>query len=251
MNVKLYIIVFFLLSITSCFNEKKQEKPIVEEPFSFPVLKCDKRLTNLLNFYDSTNPLHFMESNFPYFYIGNLKDTIQLDFFHIFEIAPPHPPNFSYENNFKDEDGLYQNNNTKQDYLIEFDEQIKYKFWDQKDIVLHVDTSITFSNNFPVYISNSHKDTIVISEQLGIRLMIEALDSSNKWRPIQVDYRFICGTGLGHIFLPPNECAITLVPIFKGNYKTKFRLRYGKNFSNPYDGFMNYKLFEKSDYNFD
>ncbi len=50
--------------------------------------------------------------------------------------------------------------------------------------------------------------------------------------------------------LPPNEIVITLAPIFKGNYKTQIRLKYGKNYSKPFDGSIRYSQFEHKKWNY-
>jgi hypothetical protein len=251
MNVKLYIIVFFLLSITSCFNEKQKENQIVEEPISFPTLKCDKGLATFIKYYESIDPISYMEFELEYFYIGKIKDTIQLDLVSFYIMPPPPVPDWFYKKHKNDDDSIYQNKNQNMDYYIKWDEDKNFERGEKVNIKIQVDTSKNIFNKMPLYLTNKYRDTIILSTHHGILATIEALDSNNKWIPLNSHMVAYCGVGLGHIFLPPNECAITLVPIFKGSYKTKFRLRYGKNFSNPYDGFMNYKLFAEIDYNSD
>lgn len=54
----------------------------------------------------------------------------------------------------------------------------------------------------------------------------------------------MCGTGLSTIILPPNEIAVTFVPVFKGNYKTQLRLTDGKNHSASFEGKIFYTQFQ-------
>jgi hypothetical protein len=53
-----------------------------------------------------------------------------------------------------------------------------------------------------------------------------------------------CGVGISSVILPPNECALTFAPIFKGNYKTQLRLKLGENYSNIFYSSINYRQFQ-------
>lgn len=253
MSAKLYTFLFILLSITSCFNEKKKEKPIVEKSITFPSLKLDKGLATYLNYFVSNNQLYFNEHGFEYFYIGKMKDTIPLHLISFSGLLPPPPPPPPPYNKKKDMDdsSFYQTKIPEHIYYIDWLDNRNYVKGVEKYVQIMIDTSQEIFNNYAVYLTNIDNDTIILSSHQGIRMSIEALDSLNEWKSILAITIKTCGIGLGYIFLPPNECAITLVPIFKGSYKTKFRIKYGKNFSNPYDGFMNYKLFAEIDYNSD
>ena len=45
-------------------------------------------------------------------------------------------------------------------------------------------------------------------------------------------------------FFTPNHIAITLVPIFTGDYKTQLRLKCGNNYSNAFVGAIKHSQFE-------
>lgn len=50
---------------------------------------------------------------------------------------------------------------------------------------------------------NKHADTIVVGYGDLIPIIMEAKDKHGKWKVIQDRYVVGCGTGVGHIFLPP------------------------------------------------
>lgn len=91
---------------------------------------------------------------------------------------------------------------------------------------------------------NKHADTIVVGYGVLIPIILEAKNKQGKWNPIQDRYIVGCGTGVGHIFLPPNQIVITLAPIFNGDYKTQLRLKCGNNYSNTFTGSIKYSQFE-------
>lgn len=92
--------------------------------------------------------------------------------------------------------------------------------------------------SYPVFAINTTKDSLPISDgycedyqgrkQLvgyTLHLVMEAVDTDGKWKPIEKSFDRMCGTGLVPAYVPPGEVMITAANIYKGDYKTKLRLR--------------------------
>jgi hypothetical protein len=113
-----------------------------------------------------------------------------------------------------------------------------YKWPDSAAIALFVDTTRTLSHSlpldeddrsfksYPVTIVNDHDDTINIGYGDHIPVIMEALDTNGQWKPIEEQFVYMCGTGLNRIILPPGNIVVTYAFVYKGNYRTKLRLRY-------------------------
>lgn len=100
--------------------------------------------------------------------------------------------------------------------------------------------------SYPVIIQNKSNDTLIVGYGVYIPLIIEAIDSLGRWKPIQEQYFYSCGTGLPHFYLIPNEISITSCKLYEGDYFTKMRLVFGvnkTNYSNEFYGQMNYEQF--------
>ncbi len=105
------------------------------------------------------------------------------------------------------------------------------------------------TKSYPVLIENTSTDTLTIGYGEYIPLIIEAVDSLGKWKPIQEPYTYFCGTGLTHTYIPPNQLLVTSCKLYSGKYLTKMRLAFGWRkfaYSNEFYGRMNYKQFEES-----
>jgi len=104
-----------------------------------------------------------------------------------------------------------------------------------------------YYNAYPVCIQNHSIQTVKVGttgydEQLS--LILEAIDSSGNWRPIEHPFIAMCGFGILPIVLNPQELLITGVLIPKGAYKTQFRLNYYGKYSNIFEGSLSYGQFE-------
>lgn len=183
---------------------------------------------------------YLKEAEFHPLYIGEKLDTIQLD---------------------------YDPREIK--YVIH--ERGRYKYPDSLDLLIVVSTSNFIGSvedymdwetadslgtinpvfyslkylSYPVFIENNSDDTLEIGYGEYIPLIIEAMDSSGNWRAIQKPYTYFCGTGMPFYYLPPSEILITSCKLFEGEYKTKLRLVFNKNYySNEFEGSINYGQFE-------
>ena len=103
------------------------------------------------------------------------------------------------------------------------------------------------TSSHPIIVENKSRDTLNIGYGEHIPMTLEALDSLSKWRPIQQHYTYSCGTGLPNFYLPPGELLITYCQQYDGDFKTKLRVVFGfgtTNYSNEFDGKIDYKQFE-------
>jgi hypothetical protein len=94
----------------------------------------------------------------------------------------------------------------------------------------------------PVFLKNTDSVTVDIGYGRYVKLIIEAMDESGKWKPIQQAYRYFCATGLNDLYLPPKNYVLTSCKIYEGEFKTKMRLKFGfKNhvYSNEFYGRIN------------
>ena len=149
-----------------------------------------------------------------------------------------------FPENSKTKSKVQKNENPYKKYIIEWNAKNRFKLNRTPKIEIQVDNSIKLTNAYPVLIRNNYSDTIQIGYGGRIPLILEAKDKSGKWKPIQDRFVFMCGNGVESELLPPKEIAMTLVPIFKGKYKTQLRLKLGENKSNPFWGNISYSQFE-------
>lgn len=106
------------------------------------------------------------------------------------------------------------------------------------------------TRSYPVFVSNTSPDSLEIGYGEYLSLLLEAQDSTGKWKPIQRPFIYGCGTGLTKFFLLPKEFALTSCPLFEGDYETLLRLRFGHNkgaVSNTFRGRIYYGQFEEQD----
>jgi len=93
---------------------------------------------------------------------------------------------------------------------------------------------------YPTYIINtSLKDTVILGYDSNIDALLEAKNRQNEWKRIESLELILCRTGRALFVLPKKDTIITATTIFKGNFKTKLRLRLGKAYSNEFEGFIN------------
>jgi len=185
-----------------------------------------------------------------------------------------------YIGRYKDSIYVNRKHNVFRDYIkYGLEPYEKYEYCTEVKIHIEVDTSQfviedagfeldevfedkkenTYFKAYPVVIKHSFKKPIIIGQTgLGeqLPLILEALDSKGKWRPIEVEPTYMCGFGIEPIILPPNKIILTGVTIYKGKFETKLRLRAGKNYSNTFLGTINPKQFrsifkENGDYSDD
>ena len=136
-------------------------------------------------------------------------------------------------------------NKTLDKYSVFEEARGKYKSPDSTDIKLIIDTSkVILNQRYAVLVVNTTRDTLSIGYETHLPIILEALDKRGLWKPIEEKYVYFCGTGLGTLFLPPDEIVITYAAVYTGEYRTKLRLRYGRVVSQTYTGSINLTQFE-------
>lgn len=220
-------------------TDQKQAKKEIDDLKPFPIVLDTLGIEELLDFHEDEIPTWLSTSNYKLYYIGVEKDTVYLNPF-IYSATQPLP--FGMKKTILENIPVRENPFKK--YYIEWDEEMKYKDWTQCKIEIQIGSTYKISNLFPVMLTNHDTDTIFIGYGSQIPLVMEGIDSTGAWKPIQERYIYMCGVGVSSIILPPNECLLTLAPIFNGNYKTKLRLTLGDNHSKPFFGFINYRQFQ-------
>jgi hypothetical protein len=233
------IIISTVFIFISCQTDKRKGTQERKNIAPFPIVIDTFGIEELqVNF--EKEPTWLTTANYRFYYIGTTKDTIYLDPFVTFSPPPPPPPGTkpseiidykNFEIPFKE-------------YYIDWLEEKEFKNWEQTEIEIRIDTTTVFLNYYPVLLTNSDIDTTFIGYGSKIPIIMEALDSLGNWKPIQEKFAYFCGVGVGSVILPPNESVLTLAPIFKGNYKTKLRLKLGNNYSKPFYGFINHRQFQ-------
>ena len=237
----------FLLTTLFLISFQNNKKEVVQEVDNFqpfPVVLDSLGIDKFMYSFDDKNPTWLSTSNYNFYFIGKVKDTLYLSPFINFSPPPPPPPLPSRKKTTIKSEMIVEYENLFKKYYVEWDEERNYRNWTQAKIDIQVDTATKISNSFPILLTNLDTDTIFIGYGRHIPLIMEATDSLGNWKPIQERFIYMCGNGVGSIILPPNECVLTLAPIFKGSYKTKLRLTLGDIHSKPFIGFINYRQFQ-------
>lgn len=111
----------------------------------------------------------------------------------------------------------------------------------------NVKSKMVAYKSYPLIIKNISSQTISVLESPD--LIIEAQDKKGVWKAIQNnDLKFFCATVADVVNIPTGYIVIVPIPIYKGNFTTKLRVRLGKNISNEYTGQINFEQFEKAQY---
>ncbi len=99
---------------------------------------------------------------------------------------------------------------------------------------------------YPIYIINQTPNRkALLGKDSYIFGLQEAIDTNGHWRPIEGRGRDFCGHGYFGLRIDPGEFVAILFPKYKGNFKTKIRVRIKNDdniyISQPFDGFINEK----------
>jgi hypothetical protein len=242
-NILIFIIGICLLG---CKPDYKKTFPDNQVNHIIPVIKDTIGIESFG--YDRLNNISWLETaDYRFLYIGKNKDTIYIHPFLSFIPAPP-PPIFSNNSKVKT-DSIFENYKAFETpfnkYYIERFNVNQYRNWQETKIEIFVDTNTRLSNSYATSIINKDVDSTYIGYGSQILMIMEAIDSTGKWRPIEKRFGYFCGTGLGLVILPPNEIIVTRAPIFKGDYETKLRLKLDNHYSNSFDGSIYYRQFER------
>ena len=241
---KNHLILFILsISILSCQHSKSGKetslkKEEVKEAREFPVLIDNSGLKAT-----KMNSEWLREGNYIPLFIGQLSDTIKLDYFK--------NAHFLISNVFKNKKNL-------KTYFPEFTMSNKNFKSDSIEVSLIVDTNTIVLNldyehkqdstyafkAYPVYVKNNLKDTLIVGYRKFISMIMEAKNEKGEWQAIEKINPIYCATGIAMIILPPNETLMTSAFIYEGDFETDLRLRLDNNFSPVFKGKINKSQFE-------
>jgi len=191
-------------------------------------------------------------------YVGEIKDTISLNYNNTSYAPPPPPPtlpehltgNLKNQNREKIHFDFFETINDQPElqingkqHLGDLDSSVIKISVDTMTQITHLNFSHfqdqTFAfHSYPVLISNESSENSLIGFGEYIQMILEALDKDGQWKAIERNFRYGCGTGIDHMILRPENIAITSVPLFQGDFKTKLRLRhlYDSTLSNEFRG---------------
>ncbi|WP_300660665.1 hypothetical protein [Fluviicola sp.] len=221
-------------------NNKHPNFQQTEKPTPFPKVFDTLGLEVVYQIFREKAPTWQSTGEYHFNYIGKYKDTIYTSFI-IFNHIPLEV--FSDDVKGKKQE-VINPHEPFQKYHIEWGRKSHYHYSDSVNIEIQVNTSRKVADSYPVMLTNKDSEPILIGYGEILPLIMEAKDKKGNWRPIEQRFTYGCGNGVGKIILPPNEIVITLASIFKGNYKTQLRLKYGKNYSKPFDGSIRHSQFE-------
>jgi hypothetical protein len=250
----IHILIIGLFAIlVSCKTETNEQfvSP-VKEMFKFPVIidTTDYKISKRESTWLST-------ADYELLYIGKWKDTIYPNY----KLKYYPLPDLSSIDQMEPSDTIgYHKMLTEHmmyPYYIDWMAPNHHKSWHEAELSIVVDTSQRVINDYfnvksespffeayPVLIENIDEDTITIGYGHFIPLITEAKDSAGNWRPIEENWKYGCGNGVGTIILPPNEIGLSATMIYHGDYSTTLRLRIDSSFSNEFKGSINYRQFE-------
>lgn len=233
-NISVQILIFLILS--SCQNNARENSTKIKD-VELPVIIDTFDISKQMQYFDDENPTWLSTASYDIFYIGKYSDTIYIDPFMNFSGFPKTEDSFSIEKRplFRRKHEIYLK------YHIEWPIKSKFKNWDESKFEILVDTQNLINNYIPIFIKNIEFDTVNVGYGNILPVIMEAMDSTGNWRPIQERFFYMCGNGVGTIILPPKEIVLTFAPIFKGDYKTELRIAIGENHSLPYKGSIHYR----------
>lgn len=180
-------------------------------------------------------------SHYLIYYIGIAKDTIIASFGNEGYYSPTTKV---WDKNFINFEGTIYLKSPLIQYNFKRHSLIKERF----NLTVEIDTLNSINNLYPVLISNKHSDTLFFKLGSYLDIVMEAKDSIGNWKSIEQANFYSCGIGLPNIILPPQNYILTFAPIYKGNYKTEMRLRFGDNYSKTWFGRINYGQFKSNNY---
>jgi hypothetical protein len=228
--ILLYNIV--LISISSCIQNKGKISIKQTRDKNFPLVIDTFGITFYQKNFAENKKLSFKEANYQIYYIGKLTDSIYISPYYI---DPPKPATTLHTSIDNKESSPFNN------YLIPFYLKNNYLKKDSIQLEILIDTAVIFPNLFAVILKNTNKDTAEICLNTKLPFVMQQLVTNSLWKDIQGENSYLfCGVGLHNLILPPNECILTLAPIYFGKKKVQLRLKFGKNYSKAFEGSLYY-----------
>lgn len=236
-------VIFFLIAqfLVGCLSVE-QKKEVPEKRNRIPFIAFPVHFENEVTVYEDdllSRPTYY--SNLEPYYYGELKDSVVLK-----EYFPPPAEVITPEvrEYIKERDHIFNTYYTREGSGLNYSNFLDI---DEAKIYLQIDDKTVINTSFPLAITNLDSVAAFIGSSLLIPVHVEAEDLLKQWKIIQGPMLFMCGTGVASLFLPPGESVITLVPVSKGNYFTRLRVRLGNNYSNLYYGNIDYRNFKEAE----
>jgi len=228
--MKIYLIVISLIGLlAACEPPRPKKKKLV-------VLDSTKLYLTRIEKLDSSYRKYF---DYPVVYVGQIKDTILIP--HISNqrtLQETHLPSLP-SSAFSFDDSL------KTNLFIDTNRRIYSRSFLR--VIMMIPNQDLRKITFPCYpliIKNKTKNDFYIED--NIDLSMEAQDLKGNWMAEKEKWgHYGCGYRTMTKWLP-NNIVIVPIPIYKGNFTTKLRVRLGKNVSNEYTGQINLEQFEKA-----
>ncbi|MCH2046675.1 MAG: hypothetical protein MK212_21355 [Saprospiraceae bacterium] len=263
MHPKTTVLLIFLTCILmqSCSSEHAKDMDSNQNPFEHITLI--DTFTNELQPY--TEGLYGMPRGIPPFYIGNDTSKIFMTYNSPTELAPvrffrrePVIPNSPLTGKRLDYPNLtiYVDTNQFIGYYKRLndspplEDRLARKNWQpifgRGNILCH-----------PVFMKNNKTSEITIGYGESLYLLLQAQDRNGEWQILQTTPNYCGGPddGIGPFYLGAQQIVVASSPIYKGNYKTKFRIAYGwvfnkkkyfndkyRIYSNEFEGSIDYDL---------
>ena len=219
-----------------------------------------------------TNTLYRDEpgvANYYPLYFGPVKDTLEVNY--SMRVYPsPSPIRVYTDSNGKDSIETPSDRHrdypepeeveTYEPYFL-INSSVNFTRADTAGVEVHVDTAQTIRNidyasfqestfafwAYPVLITNNTGKTVQVGYGRHLKLILEARDQYGNWRPLERSFLYACGTGVADIVLPPDQCVLTSVKIFRGEFQTELRLNLEGHYSESFHGSINLSQLRKSD----
>jgi len=245
-NMLIFVIAITFLRCNNVEIQKSKNEYAIIKELDFPTIIETDSSSEM----KKKEEMWFGVGTYQVSYIGNLIDTIVLDY----KLNPIIPPPLPTDN-----DSNYQALSFPDkypDYYLEWNDSRYYVEADSTPLVIKIDTLQKINDNgiysYPILILNSSNDTVTIGYGNRIRnyipLTLEALDNKKNWLPVELAFTFACGNGVGSIILPPNEIVISSTNLQSGVFKTRLRIRLGMNISNEFLGYIDTTQFKQEIY---
>lgn len=234
-NILFVLSIIFGIIFLQCHSQKENK---ISKEFKIPIIinsRFNKSLTSTP--FESKN----IEGVFPHF-IGKytFQDTIDIN---------SKKRKTAYQKDFITEKDLIEIGNSINfsglEWIIDYNTTVRYN-------PSHRFNSKVYEY-YPVFFVNQTNQNKLIEGKDGYLFAIQEalLKETGEWHPIESKGADFCGNGYWGLIIHPGEFALGLLKKYKGNYKTKLRIRLKMGsdifISSAYDGIINKEQFSIKD----
>jgi hypothetical protein len=213
---------YLVLSVLVCCNDKKINQ-YESTQLNYPVILDACHLASI-----DRNEVNMQSGYYYPLYIGEITDTIAIN---KLKYSVTH-----FMSDYRD----------GRDYSYPEDSSVLKIFIDTTRFICYTEKSYgkdTFSlkyyNGYPLILLNNSSDTVRVASGPFIPAKLEALTPEGKWQAIEQELIPMDENGLNRLFLPPRYTVICAIPVYKGDFDTKLRLKFRNFTSAPFSGSIN------------